>query len=667
MKVCRTILTGLLLVSGLFFIQSCKKGPATEIQLPALFSDNMVFQQNMKCPVWGTANPGGLVTVSFNNQKLSTFADNKGNWRVDLASVPAGGPYELKISGKDSILIKNVMVGEVWICSGQSNMEFPLRSSNNAEEELAQSDYPDIRLLTVNRIAAVSPTKDVPSDGWHVCTPKTSPNFSAVGYFFGRSLYKDLNVPIGLINSSWGGTPAEAWTSRPALKTLPDYVETVNRIEMNLDSLKNSFKDYNKWQEKWAQHMDQWIKQVMQQDKGNQENWAAADFDYSSWKTMPIPGLWEGQGLPGLDGIVWFKKEITLDKTWTGKPAILHMGPIDDIDVTWFNGEKLGSMTVYNEEREYTVPASAIKEGPNVLTVSVMDYGGGGGPFGDPGLYYLKSGTKSIKLSGDWSYQVSTNAEKLPGDLKRPTAPAYMPSFLYNGMIFPLIPFAFKGVIWYQGESNADRAYQYRSLFSTMIKDWRNNWQEGDFPFLFVQLANYMAVKPQPADDAWAELREAQTMALSLPNTGMAVIIDIGDADDIHPRNKQDVGYRLALNARKLAYGEDIPYSGPMYHSMKIEDNKIRIYFTNVYDGLVIKGGQSLKGFAIAGDDKQFVWANAVIDDNSVLVSSPDISRPVAVRYAWASNPVCNLYNSAGLPASPFRTDNWPGITAGKK
>jgi sialate O-acetylesterase len=667
MKVSSIILTGLLLLSGVCLFESCEKGPATEINLPALFSDNMVLQQKIKCPVWGTANPGGMITVICKDQKLMTHADGQGNWRVDLAPIPAGGPFELEIIGKDTISIKNVMAGEVWVCSGQSNMEWPVQTSNNAEEEIAQADYPDMRLFTVNRVVSVVPSQEIPSNGWHVCSPQTVPGFSAVGYFFGKSLYKKLNVPIGLINTSWGGTPAEAWTSRATLKTLPDYVDVVKNIENNLDSLKNAYQDYTNWQKKWAQKMDQWIEQVAAQDKGNQENWAAADYDYASWKTMQVPGLWESKGLPGFDGIVWFKKEVMLDKSWAGQEATLHMGPIDDIDVTWFNGVKLGSETVYNKEREYTVPDSVVKEGRNVITVSVMDHGGGGGLYGDANLYYLKADEKKKELNGDWAYQVSTDMVKIPGDLRRPTSPAYMSSFLYNGMIHPLIPYGIQGAIWYQGESNADRAYQYRSLFPAMIQDWRKHWQQGDFPFLFVQLANYMAVKPEPSEDAWAELREAQSMTLSLPRTGMTVIIDIGEADDIHPRNKQDVGHRLALNARHLVYGEDIPYSGPVYHSMKIEDNKIRIFFEHVYDGLVVKNGEKLKGFAIAGEDKQFVWADAVIDDETVVVSSQEVKQPVAVRYAWASNPVCNLFNSAGLPASPFRTDNWPGITVDKK
>jgi sialate O-acetylesterase len=667
MKVSKIGLVCVLLVSGAFLLESCKKGPATEIQVPPLFSDNMILQQNMIAPVWGTANPGGLVTVKLVDQKVSSAADREGNWRVDLAPIAAGGPYTLKIIGEDSISIKNVMVGEVWICSGQSNMEWPLSSTNNAEQEMLEAGYPDIRLLTVTKSALPMPSDNIPSDGWRVCSSQTVPGFSAVAYFFGRSLYKNLNVPIGLIHTSWGGTPAEAWTSRATLKTLPDYVEVVNNIERNVDSLKSVYQDYTNWQQKWAQKMDQWIEQVIMQDKGNQENWAAADYDHSSWETMRVPGLWEQKGLPGFDGIVWFKKEVVLDKTWLGQQLILHMGPIDDFDVTWFNGVKLGSETLYNKEREYTIPASAVKEGSNVITVSVMDHGGGGGLYGNANLYYLKAGKKTQDLSGDWSYQVSTDMEKIPGDLRRPTSPAYRPSFLYNAMIYPLIPYAIQGAIWYQGESNADRAYQYRSLFSAMIEDWRKNWQQGDFPFLFVQLANYMAIKPAPAEDAWAELREAQTMALSLPNTGMAVIIDIGEANNIHPRNKQDVGYRLALNARNLVYGQDVPYSGPLYHSMKIEQDKIRIYFDHVYDGLAIKDGKKLQGFAIAGEGKQFVWADAVIDGESVVVSSAKVKQPVAVRYAWASNPVCNLFNSAGLPASPFRTDNWPGITVGNK
>ncbi|RJP35187.1 MAG: sialate O-acetylesterase [Candidatus Omnitrophota bacterium] len=485
-----------------------------DIRPHALFSDGMVLQQGMETPIWGTADDGETVTVEFRGQTQSVKA-NDGKWMVRLPPTKAGGPFSLSIRGKNGIEIKNVLVGEVWICSGQSNMQWPVRASNNPDEEIANADYPQIRLFTVPRIVAGKPQENVDAK-WGECSPQTIGDFSAVAYYFGRELFKKMNMPIGLIHTSWGGTPAESWTTRETLASEADYQPILDRWNQSYDKFENDVREY-------AAKLEDWLKETDQMDR-------------------------EG------------------------------------------------------------------------------------------------------KIVSDFP--------KLPQDPRRHP---WRPAGLFNAMISPLIPYAIQGAIWYQGESNADRAYQYRTLFPAMITDWRREWKQGDFPFLFVQLANFEYKTTK--ENAWPELREAQTMTLSLPKTGMAVTIDIGDANDIHPKNKQDVGKRLALAAEKIAYGHDIVYSGPLYDSMSIDNRNIRLRFQHVGGGLMTPDGQPLKGFEIAAEDQQFVPADARIDGNTVLVSHDAIEKPVAVRYAWKKNPDCNLFNKEGLPASPFRTDDWPGIT----
>jgi sialate O-acetylesterase len=480
-------------------------------------------------------------------------------------------------------------------------------------------------------------------------------------------LQQKLGVAVGLIQSAWGGTVVEAWTSSASLKTVPEMAGFIRMLETSpVDSI---FAE-----DDFAAKMAAWNRQLEEADSASQGTglpWYHPEFDDGNWPTMLLPNNWERAGLPGFTGIVKFRKAVKLSEGFIGPPAAssiepnlsMNLGPIDDADLTYFNGVQIGAANVWNQHRHYRVPADLAKVGNNVIAVRVLDTGGPGGIYGQPeALNLLKDSTQALSLAGEWRYQAGADLQNLP---PRPAASntPNRPTVLYNAMIAPLVPFAMRGVIWYQGESNAQRAYQYRTLFPLLIKDWRARWGQGDFPFLFVQLANFEPVATEPVDDDWAELREAQTRALALPNTGMAVTIDVGDADDIHPGNKQDVGNRLALAARHIAYGENLAYSGPLYKSMTIEGNRIRLFFDHAGEGLMSKGGDKLQGFAIAGDDRKFVWAEAVIDGKTILVSGPTVANPVAVRYAWAINPICNLYNRAGLPASPFRTDAWPEMT----
>ncbi len=642
-----------ILLSIIIFSQ-CKGPDAENIQLPPLFGDNMVLQRDMEVAVWGTAEPGGTVQISINDKEASAKVGEDGKWEVNLPPMQAGGPFEFSVNGARDTTFTNVMIGDVWVASGQSNMEWQLQATvDNYEEEIANANYPNIRLFDVERdLSTVELNQLRKPVTWKECSPETIPTFSAVAYFFGRELHQEYDVPIGLISSSWGGTPSEAWTSKGTIRDFEPFGEQIAEMEKEATTPEEAEANMQAAQNE----REKIIREA--NEKINAAGFTP-DFDYAEWKTMEIPTLWESAGLRNYDGFVWFRKEITLPSAMAGNSLTLHLGNIDDADVTWFNGEKIGETNAHNELREYEVPANLVKAGSNEIVIRVQDTGGGGGLYGPAEEMKIVSGSFSVSLAGDWQYN-----ETIEPQLPQLNNSPHQPAVLYNAMINPLIPYGIKGAIWYQGESNAGRAYQYRSIFPAMIEDWRSNWGIGEFPFLFVQLANFMERKPEPADDAWAELREAQLMTLRLPNTGMAVTIDIGEADDIHPRNKQDVGKRLALAAKKVAYEEDNVYSGPIYESMEIKGDSILLTFTNVGSGLMKLPDEKLKGFAIAGEDQQFVWAVAeIIGENQVAVSSPKIKNPVAVRYGWASNPDVNLYNEEGLPASPFRTDEWKGIT----
>jgi sialate O-acetylesterase len=651
-------------IAPLFFLILGHHMTVADVSMPYVFSSNMVLQRNIEIPVWGWASPGERINITLGEQKIRTKAEESGKWFVKLPAMKAGGPYEMIVDGKNQIRFTNIMIGDVWVCSGQSNMEWRVLQSNNAEDEIASANHPNIRLFTVPNKIDKEPQNNTDPTEWLACTPEVIGSFSAVGYFFGRKLNKDLDIPIGLINTTWGGTESESWTSAESIQDDPDFAEELKKLK----SL-----DMDKANEEREKEFENWLQAFRELDAGYDDGvylWASSDYDYSGWDQMELPGLWEDLGLEGLDGVVWFAKEVDLSDQEIENGFELNLGPIDDSDIVWVNGSKVGeTFNIYNRNRRYQVTSEVLKQGVNTIVVRVEDYAGGGGIYGDKNQMYLESNGSKISLAGMWKYKVGTN--KMPSGMPRGDfGPNSYPTLLFNAMINPLLPYGIKGAIWYQGESNAGRAYQYRRIFPMMITDWRSHWGQGNFPFLFVQLANFMQPKDPPAESTWAELREAQTMTLSLPSTGMATIIDIGEADDIHPTNKQDVGKRLALSAYKIAYGKDIVYTGPTYESMKIEGNKVYIKLSNTGSGLDVRDPYGyLKGFTVAGKDKTFHWAKAQkVDDTTVVVYSEMVSAPVAVRYGWADNPHdLNLYNKEGLPANPFRTDEWQGITYGKK
>ena len=639
---------------------------ASNIQLPALFSDNMVLQRNIDVPIWGAATPNSQLNIYINGQSKNVNVSPKGDWMVRLSPLSAGGPYELKIVGQDTITFKNVMIGEVWVDSGQSNMEMPVHHNwghiNNYEEEIINSNYSDIRLFHVEQTTSLRLSQKVNSNGWKICSPNTLPPFSATAYFFGRDLHEKLKVPIGLISSSWGGTVIEAWTDRKSLKKLSLFDNQIDMIDNESKYPELAEGNYQKQLHKWKDELTSTIAN----SPNGEDDIQNVDYDISDWNSMKIPTVWQDAGLD-YNGIVWFRKEVQIPTDWDGEDLILNLGPINDYDFTYFNGTFVGCETHVTKVRSYSIPAELVKPGEeNIIAVQVIDIGNVGGIFGKPEQLNLESKTHgTISIAGTWKYKIDPakiDIFDFPMTPAEPYGPN-RPTVLFNGMINPLIPFGIRGVIWYQGESNVSRAHQYQTLFPTLINNWRSNWDQGDFPFLFVQLANYETLQIELLEDDWAELREAQLMTLALPNTGMAVAIDIGDAEDIHPRNKQDVGQRLSLNAMNIVYGKSIVHSGPIYESMEIEENKIRLSFKHIGSGLVSKSGGKLTGFSIAGDNQKFHWANAVIEGETITVFSDKVQNPISVRYAWATNPIFNLYNKEGLPASPFRTDSWKGIT----
>lgn len=627
-----------------------------EVHLASPFGDHMVLQQGRPVPVWGTAAPGEKVTVAFAGQKASTTADANGQWRINLKKLKASStPRELvvtSVSQKSKIETRkftDVLVGEVWVCGGQSNMErqLGLRAGQKPivgwEAAVAAADLPLIRQFYVPLRTADTPQVTT-AGAWTVCSPATAPDFSAVGFFFARDVFRARGVPVGIIHSAYGGTPAEAWTSREGLAAFPEFIE-------QLDQAKQAGVDPVQARAEFLAKLNAWFRA---NDPGSGDHpWSAGGLDASGWETMNLPVLWEDAGHPDWDGVAWFHKTFDLPAGWAGRDLMLHLSAIDDDDTTWVNGTEVGTTTLYNAQRSYRVPAAALKATGNEIAVRVLDTGGGGGIW-EPHLRFelvpVDGSSAPMPLAGPWRVKFSVPLAGLPRPPQDLTAAkSNQPAVLYNAMIAPLVPYAIRGATFYQGENNASRAKQYRTLFPAMIADWRKQWGQGDFPFLFVQIAPFQGQPP--------EIREAQLIAWhNTKNTAMTVTIDVGDAKDIHPADKGPVGARLALAARALAYGEKLEYSGPVYLKLTVADGRAVLRFTHRGGGLVAKDGP-LTGFTLAGADGVFHPATAEIVADTVVVTSPAVAAPVAVRYGWANVASGNLFNAEGLPASPFRTD----------
>jgi sialate O-acetylesterase len=651
------------------------------IAMPAIFSDNMVLQQKASVLFWGKALPGTKVTVKASWGKIAvTTVTADSSWKVRLSTVKAGGPFELAIvAGDAGVVFKNVMLGEVWLCSGQSNMEMPLEGwppgnlIQNSEAEIQQANYPDIRLFTVTRAVSNLPESDC-SGKWSECNPATAAKFSAAAYFFGRKLHTELKVPVGLIFSSWGGTKIQSWISGKYLGTISDYKSIVEKISSDTGEVKK---------------LNDWIRShpsvdISTKDAAHQyENLdfgdsvcSTIDLNDHAWRTMTLPARWESTAIGDFHGTVWFRKKVEIPRWWVGKQLVVELGPIDDMDACYANGVRIGAKEnggFGKTPRVYPVPKEIVNDTSITVALRVIHNDGAGGIWGG-GMKMrihiddLKDTTESVALFGEWKYLPVAEymgskfyVFKALGEefYSRPKSSVSIgsssPTMLYNGMIAPLIPYYIKGAVWYQGESNSGSPNDYKALFSLMIKNWRSGWGEGNFPFYYVQIAPFT----YGTETKSYMVREAQRLTLAEPNTGMAVTLDIASVSAIHPADKQDVGLRLALWALAKDYHKHIVCSGPLYKSMKIVKEQIILSFDDAGKGLVLKENNGESNFLISGDDSIFVKANVKVDGKNLIVSSVNIEHPVAVRYAWTNEAVATLFNKEGLPASTFRTDHW--------
>jgi len=625
-----------------------------QVSLAGIFTDNMVLQAHHPIRVWGKATPGEHISAELQTQHRTTVADKVGRWKVEFTPMEYSEDVYLRVVGKhNEVVFSNLMIGEVWLCSGQSNMAMTVNGSGgqvlNFKNEVNNADYPKIRSFKVKPQFATTEEEDVIGK-WEVCSPQTVGEFSAVAYFFARKIYQETGIPIGIINSSWGGTDIETWISSGAFSTLPERFRS-----RYLEAERKGIADFLVQNEENRKA----FAESVATDVGIDQRWYESSFNADTWPVMDQPKEWTQTALASFDGVVWMRHTLNLSKNDIGQPAMLSLGKVDDNDVTWVNGIQVGETRGAGYDREYEIPAEVLKVGENVITVRVVDEVRGGGFTGKPDELYLQTVAGRYSLAGEWHFQSTVSVGNI---YYEDVVPNLYYGLLYNSMIAPLRDFGIKGVIWYQGENNAGRAYDYRTLFPTLINDWRAKWGY-DFPFYWVQLANFMAKAEDPnVADSWAELREAQTLTLALPHTGQAIITDVGDANDIHPKNKQEVGARLAFIALNNDYNRsDIACTSPCYKASRIDGTRIIIEFDQIGTGLHVNSKYGyIEGFTIAGEDQRFVWAKAqLIDENQVVVWADGVDKPVAVRFGWSINPDVNLYNSAGLPAAPFRTDTW--------
>ncbi len=619
-----------------------------------IFGDNMVLQRGKENPMWGWSEPGDKIRVEVAGKIVSGVAGPDRRWQVKIQPPPAAGPYTVKISGLQTLELHNVLVGDVWLCGGQSNMQVSLRFARNGEEEVKTANYPEIRFFSVAAHPAYHHT-DVVEGSWKVVTPETADRVSAVAYYFARKIQQEIHVPIGLVVDALGGTPAEAWTSTDALRPLNDF--DVPLAELQTLSAAGA--------PEYGNYVMHWYDQY---DVGLKGNWAAPDFDDSIWKSVDIPGGFAGLGVPQTPAVAWFRKEIVLPDALPAGKDLLFLGSIERMDTAYINGTQVGASAWVENPRVYFIPEGVLRPGRNVVAIRVLKTKPQGGFLAKPEELRVMLGDKtSIPLAGEWKGQLSVDARP-----PHPLPVAYenwpvMPSVLYEGMLAPVAPLSITGALWYQGEQNSERGFQYRRILPAMIEDWRKLFGQGDFPFYIVSLPAFRHRSETPTDDTWAETRESQALtAATVRNSCLAVTIDTGDPDNIHPKDKLPVGERLAFCALAIHYGKKVAYSGPTLASVERLPNSIRLHFANTDGGLVVKG-EKLEEFSIAGEDRKWYWADAHIEGDAIVVSSPSVPNPKEVRYAWQSYPAATLFNGAGLPAVPFRTDTWLLISQGQR
>lgn len=632
---------------NLFFFQNS----FSQVTLPQLIRDSMVLQRDTKLKIWGWASPGEKVDVRFNGKSASATTAADGRWSVILPAMKAGGPYTMHIKAKNTIELHDVLIGDVWLCAGQSNMVHQMSLHNiTYASDIAKANYPEIRQFWVPVKASLTETeKNYKSGNWKWANPDDVGDFSAVAYFFARQIYEKYRVPIGIINASVGGTPIEAWTSEEALRAFPEIAATISR---NKDTA--YVNDVNR-KAKAGQEVDF---KISDEGLNGEIKWYDATYMPKDWERISVPGYWEDQGVRDLNGVVWYRKEIDVPQSMTGVPAKIFLGRIVDADVLYVNGKQIGQTGYQYPQRRYSMQPDVLVPGRNTLVVRVQNTHGKGGFVPDK-PYYLEANGQSIELTGYWDYKVGEVYPPTKRNRVEMISVQNQPTSLFNSMIAPATNYAIRGVLWYQGESNSGNARQYGELLPALIEDYRKSFSQPSLPFLYVQLPNFGDANYLPTEDTWPILREAALNTLTVPNTGMAVTIDLGEWNDIHPDNKKDVGDRLALAARKLVYKEkNLIFSGPLLRSSKIQNDRIILEFDHAGTGLISNDGEELSHFSIAANDKKFVWAKTRIEGDKVIVWSEDITEPKYVRYAWSDNPAgANLYNSEGLPASPFRTD----------
>ena len=631
-------------ISGLFFLALAAVQANADIKLPHLLSDGAVLQRNAPIPIWGTAPAGAQVVARFAGEERQIQADAQGNWRAVFPARKAGGPYELNISsGGFSRTVNDLLIGDVWVASGQSNMEWVVRDSAGADAEIAAANHPQIRHFKVPRSWAVEPSSTLTGGDWQPANSANLGDFTAVGWYFAKVIQRETGVPIGLINSTWGGSRIEGWMSAQNLGISSEEAQATLQQMVVTGEAKA---------DKVRQLVQRWPGSLVKQIDSAVADWSAANLNEQDWSTIQAPSLWEEQDYPGVDGVMWYRKMFELRDAEAKQDITLGLGKIDDADITWVNGHKVGETDGYDQVRTYKVPAKFLRPGKNHIAVRVDDKQGGGGIYSTANLLYVETANgKRYPLAGEWKIKADRVTVTV-ADQFHNTGTA-----LYNKMVHPLFQVPVKGVIWYQGESNAyseEDAENYRSQFAGLINDWRAQWNNPKMPFYWVQLANFIS-----GSEKWAFLREAQTATLALKNTGQAITIDIGDPNDIHPRDKKTVGERLARIALNQAYGKSkVHFRGPVMHSATVKKDQLVVKFKTAKSLAVRGDNDQVKGFEIADAAGQFKPVTGSIKGNTVILPLTDASKPTAVRYAWSDNPEeANLQDKEGLPAEPFRTE----------
>jgi sialate O-acetylesterase len=615
-----------------------------QLKLPRLISDGVVLQRDQPITIWGWDSPSQMVHLIFQAQSYSTFTGEDGKWKIELPALKPGGPYSMSIEGSSKKILKDVMVGDVWLCSGQSNMELAFnRLKDQYPDEVKNADNPAIRQFIVPvSYNFESAYDDVVGGVWESVNQETIYRFSGVAYFFAKELHQKYNVPIGIIRSAAGGTPAEAWIDEESVKKFPHYYQTLLTVK------KTGYMDSVQYAERRIQR--QWTDQVYLNDEGINASvkWFSPEYDDQSWSVMQVPSFWSDEGLKNFNGTVWFRKKFDVPSAWVGKPVRLYMGNIVDCDSIYINGKFVGSIQYQYPPRKYELPIDLLKEKDNLITVRVINYNGKGGFYaGKP--YQLESSLGEIDLRGLWKFKEGVKQSPRINN----TFFQNNPTGLYKAMIVPLLNFGIKGIAWYQGESNVKNPTEYEHLMRSLIQSWRNGWKK-DLPFIYVQLPNYQADENQPASN-WVKLRDVQRKLQDTDNVAMVSILDVGEWNDIHPTNKKDVGERLARAAQKIAYKENITATGPMVKNASTKGSKITLTFDHVGSGLVSKDQKPLRYFEVSGADGKFYPATAKIKRDILVVESKAVKNPITVRYAWLDNPEnINFYNKDGLPASTF-------------